>query len=55
MPLKSKAQQRLMYATAAGAKTGVPKKVAKDYIASTKKSDIKNLPEKRKPVMKRKS
>lgn len=46
MPLKSKAQQRLMYATAAGADTGVPEKVAKEYIKSTPKNAFKKLKEK---------
>lgn len=55
MPIKSKAQQRLMYATAAGAKTGVPKKVAKEYIAATPKGSMKRLPERRKAVLRRKS
>lgn len=54
MPITSKAQQRLMYATAAGAKTGVPKKVAKEYIEATPKASLKKLPERRKAVMRRK-
>lgn len=43
--LKSKQQQKLMYATLAGAKTGVPKKVAKEMIESTPKSRFKKLKE----------
>ena len=46
MPLKSKAQQRLMYATISGADTRVPKKVAKKYIKETSKKDFKKLLEK---------
>lgn len=34
MPFSSQAQRGLFYATAAGAKTGVPMKVAKEFIAS---------------------
>lgn len=45
MPLKSKAQARLMYATLGGANTGVPKSVAKEYIESTPKSRFKKLKE----------
>lgn len=58
MPLKSKKQQRLAYATMGGAKTGMPKSVAKEYIEATPKSAYAKMPEqvgKRKPVMKRKS
>lgn len=59
MPLKSKAQMRLAYASAAGtAKDGIPKKVAKEMIAATPKKAFKDLPEsagKRKMVVKRKS
>lgn len=33
MPFVSEAQRKLMYATAAGAKTGVPAKVAKEMVA----------------------
>lgn len=46
MPLKSKSQQRLMYATIGGADTGVPKKVAKEFIESTPKKRFKKLKEK---------
>jgi hypothetical protein len=41
-----------------GAKTGMPKSVAKEYIEATPKSAYAKMPEqvgKRKPVMKRKS
>ena len=59
MPLKSKSQARMAYASAAGkAKDGMPKKVAKEYIEATPKSAYAKMPEqvgKRKPVMKRKS
>lgn len=59
MPLKSKAQMRLAYASAAGkAKDGMPKQVAKEMIEATPKKAFAKLPEKtptkRKPVMKRK-
>jgi hypothetical protein len=54
MPIKSKAQQKLMYATASGADTGVPKSVAKKYISETPKSSFKALP-KRKVVVKKKA
>lgn len=46
MPIKSKAQQRLMYAAASGkAKDGPPKKVAKEMIEATPKSAYKKMPE----------
>jgi hypothetical protein len=59
MPLKSKAQMRLAYASAAGtAKDGMPAKVAKEYIAATPKRSMDKLPEKvgekRKVAVKRK-
>ena len=58
MPLKSKAQMRLAYASAAGkAKDGMPKKVAKEMIEATPKKSYGTMPEKGKPrqaVMKRK-
>lgn len=60
MPIKSKAQQRLMYAAAAGkAKDGPSKKVAEEYIAATPKKALAKLPEKvsegkRKVAVKRK-
>jgi len=58
MPIRSKAQQRAMYAAAEGrGQTGIPKKVAKEYIAATPKSAYADLPEraKRRAAMKRKS
>jgi len=58
MPIKSKAQQRAMYAAASGSgATGIPKKVAKKYIAETPKSSYGSLPErtKKKLAMRRKS
>lgn len=58
MPIKSKAQQRLMYATAAGkVKDGPGKKVAKEFIEATPKKAFAKLPEqagRRKAAMKRK-
>ena len=57
MPIRSKAQQRAMYAAAEGrGQTGIPKKVAKEYIAATPKSAYADLPEraKRRAAMKRK-
>jgi len=58
MPLKSKSQARMAYASAAGkAKDGMPKKVAKEYIEATPKSAYAKMPERvsRKAAMKRKS
>lgn len=58
MPIRSKAQQRAMYAAATGrGKTGIPKSVAQEYIEATPKKAYAEMPEraKRKPVMKRKS
>jgi hypothetical protein len=58
MPIKSKRQQRAMYAAASGkSQTGIPKKVAKEYIEATPKSAYGKMPEqiKRKPAMKRKA
>lgn len=46
MPIKSKKQQRLMYATFGGADTGVPKKVAKEMIEATPKKRFAKLKEK---------
>lgn len=55
MPIKSKAQQRLMYAAAAGkVKDGPSKKVAKEMIEATPKKAYAKLPEKKKVVLKRK-
>jgi len=49
MPIKSKAQQRLMYAAAAGkVKDGPSKKVAKKMIDATPKKAFAKLPEKKK-------
>ena len=48
MPSKSKAQSRLMQATAHGAKTGVPKSVAKEFVAADKGKKVSKLPEKKK-------
>ncbi len=58
MPIRSKAQQRAMYAAASGkGQTGIPKKVAKEYIEATPKAAYGKMPErvKRKAAMKRKS
>lgn len=47
MPITSKAQQRLMYAAAAGkAKGGPSRTVAREFIAATPKGAMKDLPEK---------
>lgn len=50
MPIKSKAQQRLMYAAANDPKvaeeTGVSQKVAKEFIESTPKKRFARLKEK---------
>jgi hypothetical protein len=57
MPIKSKAQQRLMYAAAAGKVTDGPsKKVAKEFIDATQKKAYAKMPEqvKRKMAAKRK-
>lgn len=62
MPIKSKAQQRLMYAAASGkTRTPVPKKVAEEMIEATEKEEYEEMPEraapkkkKRRVVMKRK-
>ena len=48
MPIRSKAQQRAMYAAASGSgKAGIPKSVAKKYIEETPKSAYGNLPKKK--------
>lgn len=45
MPIESKAQQRAMFAAAAGkSNIGIPKKVGKEFVAAGKAK--KNLPEK---------
>jgi hypothetical protein len=56
MPIKSKAQQKAMYAAASGkGSSGIPKKVAKEFIASTPKGAYAKMPEQtRKAAMKRK-
>jgi hypothetical protein len=55
MPIKSKAQQRLMYAAAAGkVKDGPSKTVAKEMIEATSKKAFAKLPEKKQVVLKRK-
>ncbi len=58
MPIKSKAQQRLMYAAAAGTvKNGPSRKVAKEMIEATPKTSYGTMPEKAKArtaVLKRK-
>ena len=50
MPVKSKAQNRLMQAAAHDSKvakrTGVPQRVSKEFVSATK--TIKGLPEKKK-------
>lgn len=49
MPVKSKAQNRLMQAAAhdpaVAKKTGVPQKVAKDFVAETHGKKVSKLPE----------
>ena len=45
MPIKSKAQQRLMFAAAKGYTDKVPKEVAQEYIDATPKSSFKKLKE----------
>lgn len=58
MPIKSRSQARAMYAAASGkGQTGIPKKVAKEYIEATPKAAYGKMPErvKRKAAMKRKS
>lgn len=47
MPIKSKQQQKAMYAAAAGkSNVGIPKKVAEEYIEATPKSAYKSMPRK---------
>ena len=58
MPIVSRSQQRAMYAAASGkGQTGIPKKVAKEYIEATPKSAYGKMPERasRKVAMKRKT
>lgn len=45
MPIKSRAQQRLMFAASQGDTDKVPKKVADEFIKSTPKSRFKKLKE----------
>lgn len=58
MPITSKAQQKAMYAAASGkGATGIPKKVAKEFIESTPKKAYASMPAKassRKVALKRK-
>lgn len=68
MPIKSKAQQRAMYAAASGrGQTGIPKKVAAKFVRETPREAYEDMPErvedemeeapkkkKRRVVMKRK-
>lgn len=50
MPIQSKAQQRLMYAAAAGDVPGVPQSVGKDFVAAGPAGgSFKSLPAKKKP------
>jgi hypothetical protein len=58
MPIRSKAQQRAMYAAASGrGTTGISKETAREYIQSTPKSAYADLPEraKRRVALQRKS
>lgn len=45
MPIKSKAQMRLMFAVASGHSDKLPKEVAREYIKSTPKNKFKRLKE----------
>lgn len=46
MPIKSKAQQRAMYAAASGrGQTGIPKKVAAKFIRETPREAYQDMPE----------
>lgn len=47
MPMRSKAQNRLMRAAAAGKSSKVPMGVAKEYVAAQKGKPIKSLPERK--------
>jgi hypothetical protein len=58
VPIKSRSQQRAMYAAASGkGQTDIPKSVAKEYIEATPKSAYGTMPERvsRKAAMKRKT
>lgn len=46
--MRSKAQNRLMRAAAAGKTSKVPKNVAKEYIAAQHGKSVKDLPERKK-------
>lgn len=47
MPIKSKAQQKAMYAAASGkSNVGIPRKVAEEYIEATPKSSYAKMPRK---------
>lgn len=49
MPMKSKAQNRLMHAAAKGkTDAGVPKSVAKKFVKEQHGKSVKKLPEKKK-------
>ena len=48
MPLKSKAQSRLMHAVIEGKSNKVPKDVAEEYIKETSKERFKKLKERMK-------
>lgn len=50
MPLRSRQQQKLMFATLNGAKTGVPKPVAEEFIKATPKFKFKKLKSLIKPL-----
>jgi uncharacterized Zn finger protein len=47
MPIKSKSQQRLMYAAASGKVPGLSKKVARKYISETPREAYEDMPERR--------
>jgi hypothetical protein len=46
MPLKSNSQRKLMFATINGKDTGVPKKVAEDFIKKTPEATFSKLKKK---------
>ena len=48
MPMKSKAQNRLMHAAAKGAVKGVAKEVGKKFVKEQAGKSLKGLPEKKK-------
>lgn len=52
MPIRSKAQQKLMYASLNNYTNKVPKKVAKEFIDSTPKNAFSKLKEYVKPKKK---